>query len=75
MKYYNFILLLYKFIFVIGPLPNWDFDKQAINLFDSSSTEYAYTIYQSVYDSKTATLKKKITKNDGVIASNTNYTI
>ena len=73
MKYYNFILLLYKFIFVIGPLPNWNFNNQAIDLFDSSATEYSYTIYQSTYDSKTATLWKKITKNDGVIASNTNY--
>ena len=54
-------------------MPNWNFDNQAIDLFDSSSTEYTYTICESSYDSKIATLSKKITKNDGIIISNTNY--
>ena len=71
MKYY-LLFLFNQFLIVLAPIPNWDFNKHSFDLLTSSEKEYI--IYKKEDYETTVTLKKKITKIDGIIKS-TNYLI
>ena len=66
MKYY-FLFLFNQFLIVLAPIPNWDFNKHSFDLLTSSEKEYI--IYQKTDYETTVTLRKKITKIDGIIKS------
>ena len=71
MEYYNFVLFFYLIFFSISPLPNWNFENQAIDLMETN--EYYIDIYQKEFDSITVTLWKKIVKENGMIVYNKTY--
>jgi hypothetical protein len=74
MKYYIIFLILNQIYFVLSPIPNWDIRAQSIDLLSSTSS-YDYPLYYSTSYGITVTLKKTITKTDGVVNSQNYLTV
>ena len=73
MKYFNFIILIQLILFVISPIPNWDFQAQSINLISNSKHEYI--IYTKTEFGTTVTLKKEIIISGGAITAKNYLTV
>ena len=74
MKYYIIFLIISQILFVRSPIPNWDIRAQSIDLLSSTSS-YDYPLYYSTSYGITVTLKKTITKTDGVVTSQNYLTV
>ena len=73
MKYFNFIILIQLILFVLSPIPNWDFEAQSIDLI--SNSQHEYIIYTKTEFGTTVTLKKKIIISGGAITAKNYLTV
>ena len=74
MTYFFISIFLSLILSIHSPIPNWNIEAQSIDLL-SSTTSYDYILYQKESYYKTVTLKKTITKSDGVINTQNYITI
>ena len=70
MKYYSIFLFSILIIFVLAPIPNWEFDGQSISLLDYEETIYENSGYETYVK-----LRKVITNENGVVSNKNKLTV